>query len=212
MRISVVAAICGIALLSAGPAYADTTVRGPGGQKLTVSKTSGLNRAGETVTVSGSGYDEKKGIYVAYCVDNGAGKLPTPCGGGADTSGSLGASHWISSNPPSYGEGLAVPYGPGGSFRVRITVTPKIGDIDCTVRKCAVVTRNDHTRSADRSQDARAPIAFAPKQAAAPKTTAPKTTAPKTSAPTTTTPAPEPSQAAASTPAPATPPADAPSK
>jgi hypothetical protein len=188
---AVATAIC----LIPGAAYADTTARGSGGQKLTVSKTSGLDRAGETVTVSGSGYDVNKGIYVAYCVDNGAGAVPTPCGGGADTTGSLGASHWISSNPPSYGDGLAVPYGAGGSFRVRIKVTTKIGDIDCTKRKCSVVTRNDHTRSGDRSQDVRIPVTFAAAAATTKTTPAapPKTTA---AAPPPTTPAPVPSTSA----------------
>jgi hypothetical protein len=178
-----------------GTAYADTAARGSGGQKLTVNKSSGLARAGETVTVTGSGYDVNKGIYVAFCVDNGAGAVPTPCGGGADTTGSLGASHWISSNPPSYGEGLAVPYGAGGSFRVQIKVTPKIGDIDCTKRRCAVVTRNDHTRSGDRSQDVRIPVTFAA-VAVPPKTTAaapPRTTP---AAPSPTAPAPVPSTSA----------------
>lgn len=170
--------VVGIVLFAATPAYADTTGRGAGGQKLTVSKTAGLSRAGETVTVAGSGYDVNKGIYVAYCVDNGAGAVPTPCGGGADTTGSLGASHWISSNPPSYGEGLAVPYGAGGSFRVQLKVTTKIGDIDCTTRRCAVVTRNDHTRTADRSQDVRIPVTFAAAGGGGTRTTAPATRAP----------------------------------
>jgi hypothetical protein len=109
-------------------------------------------------------------------VDNGAGAAPSPCGGGADTTGSTGASHWISSDPPSYGEGLAVPYGAGGTFRVSLTVTTRIGDVDCTVRRCVVASRADHTRTADRSQDVRVPITFA---AAAPTRTgaaAPATT------------------------------------
>ncbi|MEV8510902.1 hypothetical protein [Dactylosporangium sp. NPDC051484] len=144
---------------SPGPAYADTG-RGSGGQTLTVSPSTGLSRAGATVSISGRGYDVAKGIYVAYCVDNGAGAIPTPCGGGADTSGSLGASHWISSNPPSYAEGLAVPYGAGGSFTATLKVTATIGDVDCTVRRCAVITRADHTRTADRSQDVRVPVTF----------------------------------------------------
>ncbi|MFC0531851.1 hypothetical protein [Phytohabitans kaempferiae] len=165
--------LAGVVLFAAGPAYADTTARGPGGQRLTVSKTSGLDRAGETVTVSGAGYDVDKGIYVAYCVDNGAGAVPTPCGGGADMSGSLGASHWISSNPPSYGEGLAVPYGAGGSFRVRVKVTTKIGDVDCTARRCSVVTRTDHTRTSDRTQDVRIPVTFAGAAGGGTRTTAP---------------------------------------
>ncbi|MEV5820261.1 hypothetical protein ACFYMB_24900 [Micromonospora haikouensis] len=142
------------------PAHAGTG-RGAGGQALTVTPSSGVARAGARVTVSGTGYDVTKGIYVAYCVDNGAGAAPSPCGGGADTTGSTGASHWISSNPPSYGEGLAVPYGAGGSFRVTLTVGTRIGDVDCTVRRCVVATRADHTRPADRSQDVRVPITFA---------------------------------------------------
>lgn len=191
---------------TAQPAYADTTVRGPGGQRLTVNKSTGLNRAGEMVTVSGSGYDVNKGIYVAFCVDNGAGAVPTPCGGGADTSGSSGASQWISSNPPSYGEGLAIPYGSGGSFRVQIKVSPKIGDVDCTTRRCAVISRNDHTRSSDRSQDVRIPVTFA--AVAAPKTTAPApartTVRPATTPPTTPAPAPTTAPPSATAAAPAT--------
>jgi hypothetical protein len=159
------AVVTAVVLLAAA---AQTSAEGPEGQTLTVSKATGLSPAGGTVTVEGTGYDENKGIYVAFCVDNGPGEMPTPCGGGADTSGSLGASHWISSNPPSYGEGLAVPYGDGGSFSVTLDVTPQIEDVDCTVRACAVVTRADHTRSADRTQDLRIPVSFGvPPEAAA---------------------------------------------
>ncbi|GAA0519120.1 hypothetical protein Ade02nite_80150 [Paractinoplanes deccanensis] len=147
---------------------------------LSVSKTKGLKRAGEMVTVTGSGYDVTKGIYVAFCVDNGPGVLPSPCGGGADMSGSTGASAWISSNPPSYGEGLAKPYGKGGSFTARIAVSQMIGDVDCVVRACAIVTRNDHTRTNDRSQDVRVAVRFAgvtaPDTPATPRTPAPRAT------------------------------------
>jgi len=151
--------------ISAGPAQAGTG-RGPEGQVLTVTPSAGLSRAGTTVTVKGSGYDVAKGIYVAFCVDNGAGAMPTPCGGGADTTGSLGASHWISSKPPSYAEGLTVPYGPGGTFQVRLKVPTAIGSVDCTTRRCVVASRADHTRTSDRSQDVRVPITFAAAAAA----------------------------------------------
>ncbi|AXH93104.1 hypothetical protein ACFWDZ_15590 [Micromonospora aurantiaca] len=161
------------------PAHASTAT-GSGGQKLTVTPSTDLSRSGATVSVSGRGYDVDKGIYVAYCVDNGPGVAATPCGGGADTTGSLGASQWISSNPPAYAEGLPKPYGPGGSFSVTVKVTPTIGDVDCTVRRCAVVTRADHTRASDRSQDVRVPVTFAagatsapPKAGPAPKATTP---------------------------------------
>ncbi|MGW6733822.1 hypothetical protein [Streptomyces sp. NPDC055013] len=138
---------------------------GPEGQKLTVSKSSGLSPDGETVTVTGSGYNTEKGIYVAFCVDNGAGKTPTPCVGGVDMSGESGASVWVSSNPPSYGEGLAKPYegsGHKGSFSVRLTVRAKDANTDCTKSgvKCAVITRNDHTRGGDQSQTVRIPVTF----------------------------------------------------
>lgn len=172
-------------LLAAPPAAADTTGRGTQGQRLTVSKSAGLNPAGETVTISGSGYDTNKGIYVAFCVDTGAGNVPSPCGGGADTSGTSGASHWISSNPPSYGEGLAEPYGAGGSFRVTLRITPVIGTVDCRTAKCAVVTRADHTRTSDRTQDVRVRVTFAGAAAPAPGKTTTKPPAPgrRTTAP-----------------------------
>jgi hypothetical protein len=129
---------------------------------ITVSRTTGLNPAGDTITVSGSGYDVTKGIYVAVCVDNGPGQTPTPCLGGADTRGGSGGSKWISSNPPSYGKGLATPYGPGGTFTVALSVVAvdPVTGTDCTRVRCAAVTRADHTRTSDRSQDARVPLTF----------------------------------------------------
>ncbi|HWS35202.1 MAG TPA: hypothetical protein VN408_20975 [Actinoplanes sp.] len=157
MRVGSRAAAAALALLI----VAVTGSPASAAKRLTASKTKKLNRSGETVTVTGSGYDETKGIYVAFCLDNGPGVLPSPCGGGADMSGDSGASVWISSNPPSYAEGLTKPYGRNGSFRVSIQVSQMIGDIDCAIRACAVVTRNDHTRTADRSQDKRIPVRFA---------------------------------------------------
>ncbi|MFF3938019.1 hypothetical protein [Streptomyces phaeofaciens] len=144
---------------------ADGSATGPEGQKLTVSRSSGLDPAGETVTLTGSGYNTEKGIYIAFCVDNGAGKTPTPCVGGVDMSGESGASVWISSNPPSYGEGLAEPYGGSahaGTFSARIKVRAKDANTDCTASgvTCAVITRNDHTRGGDQSQTVRIPVTF----------------------------------------------------
>ncbi|MEV7884992.1 LPXTG cell wall anchor domain-containing protein [Streptomyces sp. NPDC002817] len=152
-------------LTAVSPAAAADTTTGPEGQKLTVSKSSGLDPAGETVTVSGTGYNTEKGIYVAFCVDNGAGRTPTPCVGGVDMSGESGASVWVSSDPPSYGEGLAKPYkgsGHDGSFSVQLKVRAKDANTDCTKSgvTCAVITRNDHTRGGDQSQTVRIPVTF----------------------------------------------------
>lgn len=126
--------------------------------RITVSKTRGL-KSGDYVTVSGSGFDTSKGIYVAFCVITGG--KPTPCGGGADTDGDSGYSEWISDNPPRYGQGLVKPYGPNGSFTVRIKVSKSIGSFDCSNGKCGVTTRADHTRSSDRSADEAVRIYFA---------------------------------------------------
>ncbi|GAA3210097.1 hypothetical protein [Actinocorallia longicatena] len=135
------------------------SAKGDKGQTLTISKAALSD--GDTVTVSGTGYDTAKGVYVALCRDLGPGRNPTPCGGGADTAGQSGGSQWISSNPPPYGRDLAVKYGDGGTFTVKLSVKAKISDtVDCAKVKCAIVTRADHTRSADRSQDVRVPVEF----------------------------------------------------
>lgn len=140
---------------------AQTTGDGAGGQTLTVSAVSDLDPAGTKVTVTGSGFDTGKGIYVSFCVVPPPGTLPTPCGGGIDLTGSGGGTVWISSNPPIYATGLTKPYGPDGSFSVQLTVEAALNDTtDCRVVACAVVTRNDHTRTDDRSQDVIVPVAF----------------------------------------------------
>lgn len=134
---------------------------GDGTRSIAVSASTGLDPAGQTVTVTGDGFDEQRGIYVAVCVVNPSGVAPGPCGGGQDREGSGGASAWISSNPPAYGEGLARPYGPGGSFEVSVRVAPEIAPgYDCRHLTCAVTTRNDHTRSGDRGQDLAVPVSF----------------------------------------------------
>ncbi|MGW5636960.1 immunoglobulin I-set domain protein [Streptomyces sp. NPDC003832] len=136
------------------------TVTGPEGQKLTVTPVNHLATEDQTLKVTGSGYDVDKGVYVALCVDNGPGELPTPCVGGVDMSGASHSSAWISSNPPDYGEDLAVPYGPGGSFAVELTVDAKDEFTDCFKAKCVLATRADHTLSGDRSQDVKVPVSF----------------------------------------------------
>lgn len=148
------------ALAFAGAAHADgASARGQGGQTLTVSQAD--LRTGDEVTVTGAGFDPDKGIYVALCRDNGPGKVPTPCGGGADTSGETGGSQWISSNPPPYGRDLTVEYGTGGTFKVTLSVKQKIADgVDCAKVKCAIVSRADHTRQSDRTLDVAVPVTF----------------------------------------------------
>ncbi len=127
------------------------------GRTLTVSKSQGLSENGETVFVSGSGFDTEGGIYVAMCVIAPAEQLPSPCGGGANAAS--GASLWIS-NDPRY-PNLATPWGEGGSFSGSITFGPVIAPgYDCRVVACAVYTRADHFRTNDRSADLFVPVTF----------------------------------------------------
>jgi hypothetical protein len=132
-----------------------------GTRTLSVSKTTDLSEAGETIVVTGSGYDESKGVYVGLCVVTSPDEQPSPCGGGIDRAGATGASEWVSSNPPSYAIGLPVPYEAGGSFVVELSVSPTINDVvDCRNVQCAIVTKSDHTIIDDRSQDLIIPVTF----------------------------------------------------
>lgn len=129
--------------------------------QIVVSDTTALDPSGQTLTVSGRGFDESRGIYVAFCVVPPPGQMPSPCGGGVDLEGGSGASQWISSAPPDYGTGLARPYGPGGTFDATIRVSAMLSpEVDCRLVQCAVVTRSDHTRLADRTLDVIVPVTF----------------------------------------------------
>lgn len=145
------------------------TRKGPEGQVLTVTPADHLDPAGTTLSVTGSGYDDTIGVYLAFCVDNGPGVAPSPCLGGVDMGGSSGASVWISSDPPPYGVGIARPFGAGGTFDEQITVTATDADDEGNViadcldgsTKCVVATRADHTNAAVRSADVTVPVYFA---------------------------------------------------
>jgi hypothetical protein len=132
---------------------------GPKRQVLTVAKSRGL-ADGQVVTVQGRKYNQQIGIYVAFCVLNGKGVMPEPCGGGVNMSGTSASSYWISSNPPAYGKTLARPFRRGGSFKVRVKATRFIGSYDCKVVRCGFVTRADHTRGSYRLADVAVRVTF----------------------------------------------------
>ena len=132
---------------------------GASGQSLSADPATGLSPEGDTTKVTGSGYEPKLGIYVALCVDNGPGVTPEPCVGGGEPDAA--SSVWISSNPPSYAAGLAEPFGPNGTFEVDLELAAADDYVDCLEVRCAVVTKADHTASANRSADARVPVSWA---------------------------------------------------
>ena len=136
-----------------------TTIATTSRPKLSVSQTNDLNPNGTSVTVRGTGYDVKKGVYVIVCSQAAPGPQAT-CIGGVNIDGSSSSSVWVSSNPPGYAVGLTTPFSPDGSFTVELVVVAKSGALDCTVLKCGVVTRSDHLRYTDRTQDVFVPITF----------------------------------------------------
>jgi hypothetical protein len=112
------------------------------------------------IVITGKGFDETVGIYLAYCVIPKAGAAPTPCGGGVNKSGIGDASYWISSNAPPYAANLAEPFRAGGRFTKSVGVSERIGKIDCRKSKCALTVRSDHLREGDRSRDLFIPVTF----------------------------------------------------
>jgi hypothetical protein len=112
------------------------------------------------IVITGRGFDETVGIYLAYCLLPKPGKAPTPCDGGVNKSGIGGASYWISSNAPPYAANLAEPFRAGGRFTKSVQVSERIGKIDCRKSKCALAVRSDHLREGDRSRDLFIPVTF----------------------------------------------------
>lgn len=151
--------VAGTGSSSSSTVRSSTTLANVSRPKLVVSQTTNLNPNGTSVTVRGSGYDVSKGVYVIVCSQAAPGPQAT-CIGGVNLDGSSPSSVWVSSNPPNYAVGLTTPFQPDGSFSVELVIVAKSGALDCTVLKCGVVTRSDHLRYTDRSQDVFVPITF----------------------------------------------------
>jgi hypothetical protein len=145
-----------LSLIAPTAAYATVTSSGANGATITIPQSQFTKEA--KVKVTGRGFDETVGIYLAYCVLPKKGLAPSPCGGGVNKAGVGEASHWISSNPPPYGAGLAIAFAPGGRFTEVVAITRKIGKFDCRKVKCAITVRSDHLHEGDRSHDIYIPI------------------------------------------------------
>lgn len=157
-RLRVLALTVAIGFSAAPMAHAMTTAKNANGSSISVEKNTFSKPT--RITVTGRGFDETVGIYLALCVVPKKGALPTPCGGGVNKNGVGESSYWISSNPPPYGQNLAMEYLPGGRFSQALNITKRIGKFDCTKVKCAITVRADHIREGDRSRDIFIPIKF----------------------------------------------------
>lgn len=145
-----------LVLSTSASASAAVNSKGSLGQVLSVDKAK--VRSGSVITVSGKGFDETVGIYLAFCVVPAKGKAPTPCGGGVNKAGIGEGSYWISSNPPPYAAGLTDEFLPGGRFKHTVKISRFIGKTDCRKVSCAITVRADHLRSDDRTHDLFIPI------------------------------------------------------
>jgi hypothetical protein len=149
-----------VALVAPAAAHAQQrTVVGPERQRLIAAQTTNLSD-GQVVRVTGTNYNRKVGIYLAFCEMPTRGQLPRNCAGGVNLEGESESSFWISSNPPAYAAGLVKGFTSRGGFIVNLKVSRFIGQTDCAVKKCAILTRADHTRSALRSADVLIPVSF----------------------------------------------------
>ncbi|MER6516513.1 hypothetical protein ABT246_06525 [Streptomyces sp. NPDC001553] len=159
-----VALALGVSAGSAAAAGSSRTVTDGGTTYHLALTSSGTAAAGgQNITVSGSGYNTGRGVYVGLCAVSGpqGASKPTPCLGGSDQSGTTGASHWVSNTL-----GGTLPntsrFGAGGTFTVTIHVKADLGNgqICGETVECAVVTRADHFNSGNRAYDVHVPVTF----------------------------------------------------
>ncbi|QYM75361.1 hypothetical protein [Leucobacter luti] len=127
---------------------------------------------GESLVISGSGFDSGIGIYLAVCaIPASADEKPGPCLGGIPEGAESGdaeaqaglASAWIT-NDWAWRAFATQTYDDAerGSFTATLTVPePTTDGLDCRVSRCAIATRADHTAGSDRVQDILLPVAFA---------------------------------------------------
>jgi hypothetical protein len=114
---------------------------------LTLSKSAGLDPAGEQITVRGSGYNPAQSLYLTTCTDVPLAEVSFAFISAGCTTG----AKLISPNPRT---ATQVKLNADGTFETAFTVSPKSGST-------AVYTIADHTAQADRSQDAKVTVTFA---------------------------------------------------
>ncbi|MGW6377251.1 neocarzinostatin apoprotein domain-containing protein [Rhodococcus sp. NPDC055112] len=138
------------AVTTAAPAPAAPAPAAAGSPVVTASKIAGLNAAGDTVTVSGTGFaGTGSGIYVGVAQTD---RFST-----TDASAFQDAEFIRASDMSA------------GAWSTTLNVAGAFGDSDCTRNACAIYTLAAHG-SSDRSQDTVTPISFV---GAAPAVTTP---------------------------------------
>ncbi|NKS38314.1 hypothetical protein GS488_21930 [Rhodococcus hoagii] len=117
-----------------------TTFTANSGLSVSLSKSSDINPAGETVTVSGSGFSgAAPGLYVGLVQDN--------------VFSAADASVWMTSafvKPEQIS---------GGTWSLSVDIVATRGAFDCIKNACSIYTVMAHG-SSDRSQDTKTPVSF----------------------------------------------------
>lgn len=133
------AALAGFSL----PAHADT-------YSVSVSKTTAISRAGETVSVTLNGIPAGEGVYVRYCATPASGVRPTQCDGQGMWA-TLDAT-WLAYGAVSAASPVSLP--------VKLTFTSGGATVDCASVGCGVFVRRDHLGSTDYTLDSFTPVTF----------------------------------------------------
>ncbi len=129
---------------------------------------------GERFVVKGTGFDPSLGVYIAVCKDPGDPKVkPSPCLGGipedamvekqpADDNREFIESTWITDNWAWRGFATrGFDNADAGEFTAYLLIPSEASEsLDCTVERCAIVSRNDHTALSDRAQDVLVDITY----------------------------------------------------
>ena len=131
-----------------GTVSADGLQASDGQRTLRVSQSQGLAPPRASPSACRAAATTRARASTSPCAWSRPGHAPSPCGGGVDQTEATGASAWVSSNPPSYGEGLATPVRARRHLQRQRHRCAVIADgIDCRQVRCAIVTRNDHART-----------------------------------------------------------------
>ena len=106
-----------------------------------------LDYQGATINIQLSNVPAKGGLYIQQCVEAPAGTRSAQCNKAVEL--------WISSaRGASFLPTAPIVFKPTGSFLVGTTT------VDCTVSKCGIFMRFDHTVAADLTEDQFIPITF----------------------------------------------------
>lgn len=148
MKLSKYAIALTLAVVStsiAGAAHAE-------GLTASLSKSTGLSRDGEVVTLNIAGVLSGQGVYILQCVTpTVAGERPTTCVGQSKTI-------WASTTSTPGAQALE----PTMNLTLDRQMVSGANTIDCSVSSCGVFIRRDHNGPTDKSLDVFLPIAFTP--------------------------------------------------